>query len=123
MMNLQEEKINASIYFKEYVDGVIKINVGNYDRPVVVVDNQIVAYRDEIKSVNDIQVSHLELMLKSNPEVILIGTGVKQTLPAISIVLELAKQGRSADFMSSEQACKTYNLLINEDRNVSCIII
>ena len=123
MMSLQEEKINTPIYFKEYVDGIIKLNVGDYSEPVIITCNQIVAYDKKIESVEDIQTSHLAIVLKSNPEVILIGTGNKQTLPAISVMAELAKQGRSADFMSSEQASKTYNLLVNEGRNVACIII
>lgn len=123
MMSLQEEKINAPIYFKEYLNGAIKLNVGDYDEPVIIANNKIVAYDDKIESVEDIQNTHLDILLENNPEVILIGTGVKQTLPSIIIVTELAKQGRSADFMSSEQASKTYNLLVNEGRNVSCIII
>ncbi len=123
MMSLQEEKIDAPIYFKEYIDGVIKLNIGDYNEPVIVVGNKIVAYDKNIASVKDIQIMHLDIILKSNPEVMLIGTGSRQTLPAVSIVSELAKQGKSADFMSSEQACKTYNLLVNEGRNVSCIII
>lgn len=123
MMSLQEEKVNAPIYFKEYVGGIIKLNIGDYSKPVIIACNQIVTYDEKIESVEDIQTSHLAIMLKSNPEVILIGTGSKQTLPVISIMAELAKQGRSADFMSSEQASKTYNLLVNEGRNVACIII
>ena len=123
MMSLKEEKINASIFFKEYTDGIIKLNIGDYNEPIIISDNQIISYDEKIISIDDIQISHLELMLKSNPEIILVGTGVKQMLPTISIVIKLAKQGRSADFMSSEQASKTYNLLVNENRSVSCIII
>jgi len=123
MMSLQEEKIDAPIFFKEYVNGIIKLNIGDYNEPLILADNKIIAYDEKITNVEDIELSHLELMLTSNPEVVLIGTGVKQTLPTISIVAELAKQGRSADFMSSEQASKTYNLLVNEGRIVSCIII
>ena len=123
MLSLQEEKIVAPIFFKKYADGIIKLNTGDYDKPIIIVDNQVIDCDESIASVADIQGTHLSIMLKSNPEVILIGTGIKQTLPAISIVTELAKHGRSADFMSSEQASKTYNLLINEGRNVSCIII
>ena len=123
MMSFQEEKIDAPIYFKECVDGVIKLNIGDYNQPVIIAGNQVVAYDKKIGDVEDIEISHLAIMLENNPEVILIGTGSKQSLPIMSIVTELAKQGRSADFMSSEQACKTYNLLVNENRIVSCIII
>jgi uncharacterized protein len=123
MMSLQEEKIDAPIYFKEYVDGVIKLNIGDYNEPIIIAGNQLVSCDEKIGCLADINASHLEFLLESNPEVIVIGTGIKQTLPAITIVTELAKLGKSADFMSSQQACKTYNLIVNENRNVSCIII
>ena len=123
MMSLQEEKIDAPIYFKKYVYGVIKLNIGDYNEPIIIAGNQLVSYDDEIGCLSDIKVSHLRILLESSPEVIIIGTGSKQALPAITIVTELAKLGKSADFMSSQQACKNYNLLVNEGRNVSCIII
>ena len=123
MMSFQEEKIDAPIYFIEYVDGTIKLNIGNYSEPIILSANQVVDYSDKITTLTDIKKSHLSMVLKNEPEVILIGTGLKQALPVVGIVAELAKLGKSADFMSSEQACKTYNLLVNENRNVSCIII
>ncbi len=123
MMCLQEEKSDAPIYFKEYLDGLIKLKTGDYNEAIIIANNQVVSYDEKIKEVTDITSSHLKLVLESDPEVIIIGTGSKQTLPSISIVTELAKLGKNADFMSSQQACKTYNLLVNEDRNVSCIII
>ena len=123
MMSLQEEQIEASIYFKEYINGTIKLNVGDYNRSVILSLNQVINYSGTIRNLKDINEFHLSIILRSEPEVILIGTGNKQTLPCIRIIAELAKSGKSADFMSSEQACKTYNLLVNENRNVSCIII
>ncbi|MGQ4005612.1 Mth938-like domain-containing protein [Francisellaceae bacterium CB300] len=123
MMSLQEEKIDAPIYFKEYVDGVIKLNIGDYNEPIIIAGNQLVSCDEKIGCLADIKISHLKILLESSPEVIIIGTGGKQALPAITIITELAKLGKSADFMSSQQACKTYNLLVNEGRNVSCIII
>ena len=123
MMSLQEEKNDAPIYFKEYIDGVIKLNIGDYNEPIIIAGNQLVSCDEKIGCLSDIKVSHLKILLESSPEVIIIGTGSKQALPAITIVTELAKLGKSADFMSSQQACKNYNLLVNEGRNVSCIII
>ncbi|MDE4957186.1 MTH938/NDUFAF3 family protein, partial [Francisella tularensis subsp. holarctica] len=51
------------------------------------------------------------------------GTGEKQLLPPLEIINQIAKACKSVDFMASDTACKTYNLLVNENSNVSCIII
>ena len=123
MMNFQEDKINAPIFFKEYLGDKAKLNIGDYDLPLILSSTEILSYDEKIFDVKDINDSHLEILLESNPEVILIGTGAKQTIPQIEIISELAQVGKSVDFMNSNSACRTYNLLVNEKRSVSCIII
>ena len=123
MMTLQEEEITAPVFFKEYIDGEFRLNVGEYNHPLILSSTEILDYKDKISEVKDIKKSHLELILKSNPEVVIIGTGKTQVIPPVQIIAELAKNGKSVDFMASDASCKTYNLLVNENRNVSCIVI
>lgn len=123
MMSLQEEKMTSPIFFKEYIDGRSILNIGEYNYPLILSSTDILDYQEQIDCVKDIKKSHLEIVLKSNPEVIIFGTGKKQELPPLDIINELARAGKSVDFMASNVACKTYNLLVNENRNVSCIII
>ncbi|KEI35333.1 13 kDa major membrane protein [Francisella sp. W12-1067] len=123
MMSLQEDKITAPIFFKEYINGFFKLNIGEYNYPLILSANKMIEYDEKITSINDIKKSHLKLILKANPEIVILGTGNKQVIPSIEIINELAKSGKSVDFMASDIACKTYNLLVNENRNVSCIII
>ncbi|MEY8766659.1 MULTISPECIES: Mth938-like domain-containing protein [Francisella] len=123
MMTLQEEKIQAPVFFKEYINGRTILNIGEYDQPLILSSTEVLEYQDKIIDINSINKSHLDLVLSTSPEIIIIGTGKKQLLPPIEIINELAKAGRSVDFMASDTACKTYNLLVNENRSVSCIII
>ena len=123
MMTLQEEKITAPVFFKEYINGEFRLNVGEYSHPLILSSTEVLDYKDKISEVKDIKKSHLELILKSDPEVVIIGTGKTQVIPPVQIITELAKNGKSVDFMPSDAACKTYNLLVNENRNVSCIVI
>ncbi|QIW09541.1 Mth938-like domain-containing protein [Francisella sp. LA112445] len=123
MMTLQEEKITAPVFFKEYINGRFRLNIGEYDYPLILSSTEVLDYEEKIAEVKDIQKSHLQLILKSNPEIVIIGTGKTQVIPPVEIIGELARNGKSVDFMASDVACKTYNLLVNENRNVSCIII
>ncbi|MED7788758.1 Mth938-like domain-containing protein [Francisella sp. 19X1-34] len=123
MMSLQEEKITAPVFFKEYIDGRFRLNIGEYDYPLILSSTEVLDYKDKITDVKDIQKSHLGLILKNDPEIVIIGTGRAQIIPPVEVIAELAKNGKSVDFMASDVACKTYNLLVNENRNVSCIII
>ncbi|MFV9924635.1 hypothetical protein A2G94_03900 [Francisella endosymbiont of Ornithodoros moubata] len=123
MMTLQEEKIQAPVFFKEYIKGRFILNIGEYNHPLILSATQVLAYQDRIDDIQSIKKSHLDIILATNPEIILIGTGEKQLLLPIEIINQIAKAGKSVDFMASDTACKTYNLLVNENRNVSCIII
>jgi uncharacterized protein len=123
MMSLQEEKITAPIFFREYVNGRCVLNIGNYEAPIILSNSKIIEHNDKISDVTDIKKSHIELILLDDPEVVIIGTGEKQLLPHADIINEVAKSGKSIDFMPSKVACKTYNLLVSENRSVSCIII
>ncbi|ASG68626.1 membrane protein [Francisella halioticida] len=123
MMSLQEEKVIAPVFFKEYINGTFRLNIGEYNYPLILSSKEVLDYQEKINDLEDIQMSHLELILKSYPEIVIIGTGKKQVLPPVELISELAKKGKSIDFMASDVACKTYNLLVNENRNVSCIII
>lgn len=123
MMSLQEEKITAPVFFKEYNAGNFSLNVGEYSQPLILSATEILDYQSKIDSLEDIEESHLSLILASDPEIILIGTGAKQVIPPVELLNSIAKAGKSVDFMASDVACKTYNLLVNENRNVSCIIL
>ena len=111
MMSLQEEKITAPVFFKEYNAGNFSLNVGEYSQPLILSATEILDYQSKIDSLEDIEESHLSLILASDPEIILIGTGAKQVIPPVELLNSIAKAGKSVDFMASDVACKTYNLL------------
>ena len=123
MMNFTEDKPSSDIFFKEYSDGVLKLNIGDFTSSLVLSKDSLLAEDDSISTLDDITDSYLDMLLESTPEIILIGTGSKQEIPTVDIINYLAKKGLSADFMTTNAACKTYNLLINENRNVCAIVI
>ncbi len=123
MMSLTEEKITAPIYFKEHNDGKFILNIGEYDSAIILSTTDILITNANINTVNDVTKEHIQTVLSTDPEVVIIGTGTKQQIPPFAIMSELAKAGKNLDFMTSDMACKTYNVLVNENRNICCIII
>ncbi len=53
-----------------------------------------------------------------SPEIILLGTGDHMVLPDIHLMKELANQGVGLEIMDTPAACRTYNVLIHEHRDV-----
>ena len=52
------------------------------------------------------------------PEIILLGTGARLTIPNIALMAEVAALGVGLEIMDTPAACRTYNVLTHEGRNV-----
>ena len=123
MMNFTEDEMTSPIYFNKYDNGTFELNIGSYSNSIAISREDFLDELSDIVATSDITNQHIDILLKSNPEIILIGTGLTQQIPPIEIIAYLASKGRSVDFMNSNSACKTFNLLANENRKVCAIII
>jgi uncharacterized protein len=56
--------------------------------------------------------------LELEPEIILIGTGEDASLPNVELMSALAARGIGLEFMTTPAACRTYNVLVHEQRRV-----
>jgi uncharacterized protein len=52
------------------------------------------------------------------PEIILIGTGSVMVLPDVDLMAALAERAIGLEVMTTPAACRTYNVLVHEQRRV-----
>ena len=76
-----------------------------------------------IKVFEDLEPSHFEEMVTLKPELILIGTGVKQRFPKPELLKALISAKIGFEIMNSQAACRTYNILVGEGRQVLLALI
>ncbi len=57
------------------------------------------------------------------PDILLIGTGTTQQLLPLEIYGELLNQGIGVEVMDTSAACRTYNALTSENRNVVAALV
>lgn len=72
-------------------------------------------------AVNDFQAlsaEHIDTLLALKPEIILIGTGTKHLLPSEPLLKTLVNTRIGFEIMHTAAACRTYNILMGEGRNV-----
>ena len=62
--------------------------------------------------------SDLAQLLTLDVDFVLVGTGVKQVIPDPSVYRAFVDKGMSIEFMDSAAACRTYNILAGEQRQV-----
>ncbi len=62
--------------------------------------------------------AHLETVLELKPEVVILGTGPAQHFPPPAIRTALAARGVGLEAMDLGAACRTFNILVQEERRV-----
>ncbi len=66
----------------------------------------------------NLEITELEPALALNPDVIIVGTGASLILPKIDLMTEIAVHGIGLEIMDTPAACRTYNVLVYEQRAV-----
>jgi len=62
-------------------------------------------------------------LLEYAPELILLGTGAAQQFPDLRLTAGLAAAGIGIDVMDTRAACRTFNILLGEDRRVVAALL
>ncbi len=92
-------------------------------------DTSLVVLAEEVRldwAVDDfeaLQETHFEYFLALKPEVVLLGTGVRQRFPHPRLYRALTDAGIGVECMDTPAACRTYNILVAEDRKVIAAIL
>ena len=65
---------------------------------------------------------HLATILAQEPEVVVIGTGIASQFAPAAIRAALAQRGVGLEVMPLGAACRTYNVLVQEQRRVAAAL-
>lgn len=69
-----------------------------------------------VKRVQDLDAPAIDKILSLNPDVVILGTGVRAIFPAQWVFAEFLKRGIGLETMNSPAAARTFNVLISEGR-------
>ena len=74
-------------------------------------------------SIGELGVEHLAPLFVLAPEVVVLSTGVKQLFPRAALRAEFATRRIGLEVMEIGAACRTYNVLVGEERRVLAAIL
>ncbi len=75
------------------------------------------------KSLTELTEEHLHAIIDLNPELVILGTGQTLEFPQPSLTELLYVKGIGVEIMDTAAACRTYNVLMHEGREVVAAII
>ena len=103
--------------FTGYGAGYVSINDQKYEHHVVVAPDNAVAEWDA-ESFEALTPAHFEALLALKPEIVLLGTGERLRFPRPEITRALAESQVGLEVMDTKAACRTFNILMAEGRQV-----
>lgn len=71
----------------------------------------------------DLTAEHLAALLALKPALVLLGTGARQQFPKPAVLRPLIEAGVGWEVMDTGSACRTYNVLASEGREVVAALL
>ncbi|KAF0193277.1 MAG: hypothetical protein FD165_380 [Gammaproteobacteria bacterium] len=72
---------------------------------------------------DELRAEHFDELAAFNPEIVLIGCGERLRWPDPALISRLQRQGIGVEVMDTGAACRTFNILIAEQRNVVAALL
>lgn len=106
----------AANSIRAYRDGEILVNDRILDRSVIITPDIIQDWAPG--SVEELTEQHFMQLGEFKPEIIILGTGSQLRFPPPQLSVALQAQGIGVEIMATDAACRTFNVLLAEDRRV-----
>ena len=106
-----------------YGDGGFKINQVFVGGSLLVFPERSIAW--DVKDAASLTPKHFQEIMDSLPpvELVLLGTGKSMQMADSAIKTALKARGIALDVMDTGAACRTYNVLMSEERRVAAALI
>ena len=120
-MKLHASVPGAANVINAYGEGYVMVNGQRYGTSVIVTADQVVAWKPA--SFDALSADDLEVLKGFSLEIVLLGTGPKQRFPHPRLTAALARAGIGVEVMDLQAACRTFNILVAEERKVGAALL
>jgi len=107
--------------FSGYGDGYVLVNGQRHAENVIVMPEQLLPW--SAASFDALVEADFDAFLGLNLEILLLGTGPRQRFPHPRLTRALAAKRVGVEAMDLQAACRTYNILMAEERRVAAALL
>ena len=115
-MRFSQERIDGNS-ITAFARGQVTVN-GEAITSSVVITPQHILHDWLPASFEDMEAAHLARFAQLDPEIILLGTGDTLRFPPAAWTAGYLAEGIGVEIMDTAAACRTYNVLLSEERRV-----
>jgi len=120
-MKLHATRPEGRNLFSGYGPGYVAINGVRYERSVVVLADRILEW--EVTDFDGLDAAAISALAALPLEILILGTGASLRFPHASHFKMLREAGIGMEVMDTSAACRTYNILLSEDRRVGAALL
>ena len=108
--------------FTAHGAGYVAVSGQRFEHPIVVTPEQI--FSDwQAQDFDALDEANFAYFLALKPEILLLGTGMQQRFPHQRLYRQLIEARIGVECMHTAAACRTYNILMAEDRKVVAAVL
>lgn len=121
-MKFEREQADGKNTFTGYGEGYVEVNRQRHTQSLVVSGERLITDWP-VASLEELGADHMAALVELKPEIVLLGTGARFQFPQPALLAPLYKAGIGVEVMDTPAACRTYNILQGEGRNVAAALI
>ena len=104
-----------------YGQDYVTVNAERHQESLIVTPERVLAW--DVSEFAQITPESFEEVMRLAPEILLLGTGPRQRFPHPSLLAALAEARVGLEVMDLKAACRTYNILVAEERKVAAALL
>jgi len=104
-----------------YGEGYVMVNGRRHEASLIVLPDRVVPW--EVSEFTRMAIEDFEKLKILDVEILLLGTGPTQRFPHPRLTAPLAEAGIGLEVMDLKAACRTYNILVAEERKVAAALL
>lgn len=121
-MKLHLDTGSARKIFTAHGEGYVAVSGERFEHPVAITPERVLSDWQP-QDFDALEELHFDYFLTLQPELVLLGTGVQQRFAHPRLYQKLTAARIAVECMNTAAACRTYNILVAEERKVVAAIL
>lgn len=121
-MKLHLTQAEGNYLITAYAHGIVTVNHQHHTKSLILMPQAL--YPDwQVENFDALNMSHFAQLAELAPEVVILGTGKVHRFIHPRVIIALTQKNIPVECMTTDAACRTYNILMSEGRKVAAALI
>jgi uncharacterized protein len=121
-MHFAQEEIGSELIIRAYEQGAVTVGNTRYSRSLILTRTRLISDWPP-QDPATLKAEDFAPVLAERPEIVLLGTGRAIHFPPREVTAGLLQAGIGVEVMDTAAACRTYNILLSEQRNLVAALL